>query len=73
MQALDIAIVGVYLLVMVGGGCLIGIAQQYGRMWLSLGVFVATSARLKFTWYDREAAWTQAANKTSLPAVWRVW
>jgi hypothetical protein len=29
------------------------VLQQYGRMWLSLGVFVTTSTILKFTWYDR--------------------
>ena len=29
------------------------VLQQYGRMWLSLGVFLVTSAVLKFTWYDR--------------------
>jgi len=29
------------------------VIQQYGRMWLSLAVFAATSLILKFTWYDR--------------------
>jgi solute:Na+ symporter, SSS family len=29
------------------------VLQQYGRMWVSLGVFLVTSAVLKFTWYDR--------------------
>jgi hypothetical protein len=29
------------------------VLQQYGRMWLSLAVFVGTSVVLKFTWYDR--------------------
>jgi len=29
------------------------VIQQYGRMGLSLAVFVATSVILKFTWYDR--------------------
>jgi len=31
------------------------VIQQYGRMWLSLAVFAATSLVLKFTWYDRLA------------------
>lgn len=29
------------------------VIQQYGRMWLCLAIFAATSAVLKFTWYDR--------------------
>jgi hypothetical protein len=29
------------------------VIQQWGRMWLCLAVFAATSAILKFTWYDR--------------------
>ena len=29
------------------------VIQQYTRMFICLAVFVATSAILKFTWYDR--------------------
>ena len=29
------------------------VIQQWGRMWLCLAMFTATSAILKFTWYDR--------------------
>lgn len=32
------------------------VIQQWGRMWLSVAIFAATSLVLKFTWYDRLGA-----------------